>query len=67
MYPGERICQIVFEKLDQPVPDGYQGRYSKKKGTKTAASYVKEANNKEIQLIRSGKVLEIKSKFAAKI
>lgn len=67
LYPGERICQMIFEKLDHPVPDGYQGRYSRRSKFKTSLSYLPEANKKEIRLIRQGKIKEIKSRFAARI
>lgn len=63
IYPGERICQIVFEKLDQPVPDGYQGRYVKKGRKKVAALYQPEKELKEVKLIKSGNVKEVKQKF----
>lgn len=62
IYPGERICQVVFEKLSMPVEDGYDGRYSGGK-SKISAAYQPEANKKEIKLIRSGDIKKIKEKF----
>lgn len=67
LYPGERFCQIVFEKLDQPVLDGYQGRYAHQAGKKVSPAYLPEANEEEIKLIRAGNVAEVKKKFAADI
>jgi dCTP deaminase len=62
VYPGERICQLVFERLEQPVREGYQGRYIDKK-TKTSSSYLVEKDNREIELIRSGDLKKIKKEF----
>jgi dCTP deaminase len=64
IYPGERICQIVFERLDQPVPDGYKGRYASRTKARIPFAYLTEASTKEIQLVRKGKIQEIKRKFA---
>ncbi len=57
IYPGERICQLVFERLEQPVREGYTGRYSK------TSKYQPEKEQKEIDLIRSGKIKDIKKEF----
>jgi dCTP deaminase len=65
LYPGERICQIIFERLDQPVPDGYKGRYSNPR-SKTAPRYIPEVEKQEIRLIRQGKISELKKKFTPK-
>lgn len=63
IYPGERICQIVFERLDQPVPDGYEGRYLPRKGARTSSVYTPEKEKQEVKLIRQGKIKELKEKF----
>jgi dCTP deaminase len=57
LYPGERICQIVFERLEQPVREGYQGRYH------GSLSYKPEASSRETELIRAGKIKDIKKEF----
>lgn len=57
LYPGERICQIVFERLEQAVREGYQGRYHGILG------YKPEANDREVELIRAGKIKDIKKEF----
>jgi deoxycytidine triphosphate deaminase len=57
LYPGERICQLVFERLEQPVREGYQGRYSGK------SQYISEKDKNEIDLIRSGKIKDIKKLY----
>lgn len=66
IYPGERICQIVFERLDQPVQDGYQGRYVDSK-RKIPVSYLPESNRLESNYIKNGKINQIKKKFAIKV
>lgn len=62
VYPGERICQLVFERLEQPVREGYQGRYIDKK-KRVAATYRPETDGREIELIRSGDIKKIKKEF----
>ncbi|HVX48036.1 MAG TPA: dCTP deaminase [Candidatus Saccharimonadales bacterium] len=62
VWPGERICQLVLERLEQPVREGYQGRYFDKK-KKIAGTYVPEKENREIELIRSGDLKTIKKEF----
>jgi dCTP deaminase len=57
LYPGERICQLVFERLEQPVRGGYQGRYH------GAESYKPESSSREVELIRAGKLKDIKKEF----
>lgn len=66
LYPGERICQLVLERLEQPVRSGYEGRYSYNRKTGTASSYRPELHNRETELIRSGKIKEIKKEFRLK-
>lgn len=58
LYPGERICQLVFERLEQPAREGYVGRY----GTGNHA-YVTDVDDREIELIRAGKIKDIKKEF----
>lgn len=58
LYPGERICQLVFERLEQPAREGYVGRYQ---GGKKA--YALDVEAREIELIRSGQIKTIKKEF----
>ncbi|OGG29743.1 dCTP deaminase [Candidatus Gottesmanbacteria bacterium RIFCSPLOWO2_01_FULL_49_10] len=68
LYPGERICQLLFEKLNEPVLEGYQGRYKhSKKSPPKHGGYIPESNKKEIQYIREGKIVEIKREFSYSI
>ncbi len=60
LYPGERICQIVFERLEQPVREGYKGRYH------GSLSYMPENSKRETELIRSGNIKDIKKEFRLK-
>lgn len=58
LYPGERICQLVFERLEQPSREGYVGRYQG--GNK---AYAADVASREIELIRAGKIGAIKKEF----
>lgn len=58
LYPGERICQLVFERLEQPAREGYVGRYGDNKHT-----YTTDVDNRELELIRAGKIKDIKKEF----
>jgi dCTP deaminase len=64
VYPGERICQLVFERLEQPVREGYVGRYGGK--SQMPSSYRTESDLREIELIRTGKLKDIKKEFKLK-
>lgn len=64
IYPGERICQVVFERLDIPVSHGYEGRYSNTSKMKTSLSYVSESSKREIKYIREGKINQLKKEFS---
>jgi dCTP deaminase len=58
LYPGERICQLVFERLEQPARDGYTGRYQG--GSK---AFQQDLDARENELIRSGQIKAIKKEF----
>ncbi|HEY4963198.1 MAG TPA: dCTP deaminase [Candidatus Saccharimonadales bacterium] len=58
LYPGERVCQLVFERLEQPVREGYVGRYAG-----MSNEYRPESDNKEIDLIRTGKLKQMKRDY----
>lgn len=59
LYPGERICQLVLERLEQPVREGYQGRF---KNTRKGI-YKPEKESTEIELIRKGDIKAIKKLY----
>jgi dCTP deaminase len=58
LYPGERICQLVFERLEQPAREGYVGRYQG-----GAKGYQIDVDSREIELIRAGELKKIKKEF----
>ncbi|MFA6511524.1 MAG: dCTP deaminase [Patescibacteria group bacterium] len=60
VYPGERICQVVFEELAQPIPDMEESRYHKKD---IATGALPELDNTEVELIKQGKISELKEKY----
>lgn len=64
LYPGERICQLIFDMLEQPVPEGYRGRYKHKSKKTVSSKYLPESNPKEIQYIREGKISNLKEEFS---
>jgi dCTP deaminase len=64
LYPGERFCQIVFEKLNTSV-SARKSRYHKKDiidGVDTNSTKNQQA---EIKLIKKGHIKELKSKYSA--
>lgn len=61
LYPGERICQLVFQRLEQPAREGYVGRYA---GAKSF--FTNEADTREMELIRKGQIKKIKSEYKLK-
>lgn len=66
LYPGERFCQIVFEKLTGEVK-GRKSRYHEKdiiEGV-DVDSLAGKGEKDEIKFIRSGEIQKLKTKFAA--
>lgn len=64
LYPGERFCQIVFEKLAAPAKSR-QSRYHKKdiiEGVDVQS--VAKEKRIENKLIQSGKIRDLKSKYS---
>lgn len=64
LYPGERICQVVFETLSEPV-EVEESRYHKKdiiEGFIAKDQSNKNKDSKEIKLIKSGEIPELKKK-----
>jgi dCTP deaminase len=64
LYPGERFCQIVFDRLDQAV-ELEESRYHKKDIIEGFIRNQKTANHdeEEIELISQGKTKELKERF----
>lgn len=62
IYPGERFCQLVFQRLDGEV------KVSKSRwhGRDVAAGLVRERQPSEVSLVRRGKLRELKKKYAIK-
>lgn len=63
VYPGERIGQLVIERLEQPVTEGYQGRFAKKPNGTLSPTFQTSANEDEAILLREGKLDVIKEKY----
>ncbi|MSU55132.1 MAG: dCTP deaminase [Candidatus Taylorbacteria bacterium] len=59
LYPGERICQVVFEELSEPV-NARKSKYHKK----DIADGVAREKRKEAGLIMSGEIRKLKSDFS---
>jgi len=63
LYPGERFCQIVFERLDEPVV-AEKSRYHMKdivEGFIKTKDEKKKRDSEEIKYISEGKIRELKS------
>lgn len=60
LYPGERFCQLVFQTLGGRV---YlrKSRYAQKD---IVVGVLKERSSSETRLIKSGKIAELKKKYA---
>ncbi|MFA6250833.1 MAG: dCTP deaminase [Candidatus Shapirobacteria bacterium] len=59
LYPGERFCQIVFYQISQEV-EMEKSRYHAKDVT---VGLLPEKDGEEVELIRNGKIKELKEKF----
>ncbi len=59
LYPGERFCQLVFQKLAKEV----RVLKSRWHGRDVAAGLVKERYSREVSLVRRGKMRELKKKY----
>jgi dCTP deaminase len=66
LYPGERFCQIVFQKLDHVVK-ARKSRYHKRdiiEGVDTDS--LEEERQTEIELVTTGEIRKLKSDHPAK-
>jgi len=65
LYPGERFCQIVFDRLDQDA-ELVKSRYHKKdiiEGFIRNHDQKSEQDEEEIELIQKGEIKELKEKY----
>lgn len=63
LYPGERFCQLVFDRLDKAI-DIIESRYHKKDIIEGFIRIKKTGQDeKEIEMISEGKILELKKEF----
>lgn len=63
LYPGERFCQLVFEKLDETA-EVRESRYHQKdiiEGFIKKDFKNKEKDTTEIDLVKKGEILELKN------
>ena len=60
VYPGERFCQLVFQRLEREV-GVLKSRWH---GRDVAQGLVKERYNREVTLVRRGKIRELKKRYA---
>jgi deoxycytidine triphosphate deaminase len=58
LFPGERLCQIVFEELDKSI-EPKKSKYHKK----DIIDGVQKEKKDEAHLIMSGKIKELKEKY----
>jgi len=40
IYPGMRICQLVFAQMEQPAENPYRGKYQGQRGTTASRIYL---------------------------
>lgn len=65
LYPGERFCQIVFQKLTGPV-EARQSRYHRKDIIEGVdVDSLGNERQTEIKLIKSGSIKELKTDYKA--
>lgn len=65
LYPGERFCQVVFDRLDEKV-EITKSRYHKKdiiEGFIRNHGEKSERDEEEIEMIRKGEIKELKEKY----
>lgn len=59
VYPGERFCQLVFQRLEGEV-EVLKSRWH---GKDVAEGLVRERYGREVSLVRRGKLRELKKKY----
>lgn len=65
LYPGERICQLIFETLSSPIDreSASQHGLNKAKYNETKDPSFKKDRGEEILLIQEGRLTELKEKY----
>lgn len=63
VYPGERIGQLVIERLEEPAAEGYRGRFAGKQDVTLTPTFQDKANEDEAILLREGKLDAVKRKY----
>ncbi len=65
LYPGERFCQLVFQKLTGPV-EARKSRYHQRDIIEGVdVDSLENERETEIKMIKSGDIRELKTKFPA--
>lgn len=59
LYPGERLCQIVFEELKQPVVESRASKYHKK----DIVDGIYMEKKDEVDLLMSGDIKKLKADY----
>jgi len=71
IYPGERVCQIVFYELNQDIPKQEAGKHGVQEAKyHTATPYnlgTKPDSKEEISFIQTGELANLKKSFAVPI
>jgi hypothetical protein len=62
LYPGERICQVVFQELSQSVESPTKSKYH----DSAKIELWKSDSLKDGGYVREGKITELKQKHAIK-
>lgn len=63
LHPGERFCQIVFQRLDEKV-ESHKSRYNKKDIVEGVIRTQKKGDQTEIELVSKGNIRGLKSKYS---
>lgn len=67
VYPGERVCQLVFEELSSPLTheesQTHGVKQAKYNNSDTKNIEYKPDKDEEVEFIRTGAIDELKSKF----
>ena len=58
LYPGERLCQVAFEQLSEPVKEVRKSKYHQRDIVEGVIS----DKDEELQLVTSGQIRELKEK-----
>lgn len=65
LYPGERFCQLVFERLDEPVVARKSRYHQRDIIDGVDVDSLENERKHEIKLIRTGEIRRLKEKHAA--